>query len=53
MGRGDVPQTVAAAINEGWQWVRVKCVYCRQSARIDLSGRSGVEGQRVVKVGMT
>ena len=35
----DVPQTVGEALDCGWEWLRVRCVYCRRSARIMLASR--------------
>ncbi|SDR49821.1 hypothetical protein SAMN05519103_03999 [Rhizobiales bacterium GAS113] len=30
----DVPQTVGDATDCGWEWLGVRCGYCRRSARI-------------------
>jgi hypothetical protein len=32
--RDDVPQTVGEAAKFGWEWMRVRCTFCRHSARI-------------------
>jgi hypothetical protein len=37
--RYDVPQTVADAVDNGWEWVGVQCVYCRRKHRVQLSGQ--------------
>ena len=29
--RDDVPQTVGEAARAGWEWLRVRCIYCRRS----------------------
>ncbi|MBV9754299.1 MAG: hypothetical protein JO188_17385 [Hyphomicrobiales bacterium] len=39
----DVPQRVGDALDSGWEWLRVRCGYCRRSARIMLAGRGREE----------
>lgn len=39
----DVPQRVGDALDGGWEWLRVRCVYCRRSARIMLASRRSEE----------
>jgi hypothetical protein len=41
--RDDVPQTVGEAARAGWEWLRVRCVYCRRRARIPLACRPEAE----------
>jgi hypothetical protein len=41
--RDDVPQTVGAALDNGWQWLDVHCDHCRQGARIALARRRRAE----------
>ena len=37
--RKDVPQTVGYAVDQGWEWLRAQCAYCRRSGRMLLGSR--------------
>jgi hypothetical protein len=41
--REDVPRTVGAALENGWQWLGVHCDHCRQGTRIALARRPWAE----------
>jgi len=41
--RNDVPQTVGEALKEKWEWLSIRCVYCRKSTRVPFAGRDRAE----------